>query len=180
MKKLLLMLCIVALLVPTFSSAQTVTTIASVQDTTGTGTGDSPFKDQDVTVTGIVSAESWAFGGTYFLQDGTGPWSGVMVYDPSHPNAYGDSVRITGTVVEYYGVTEIKDVTEYVILGSGKTVMPTLVTSGEIGTAGTMAEAYEGVLVQLQNVAITDSALGYGEWEVDDGSGPCRVDDNAD
>ena len=26
----------------------------------------------------------------------------------------------------------------------------------------------------------TNADLGYGEWEVDDGSGPCRVDDYAD
>jgi len=180
MKKLLLMLGIVSLLIPSFAFAQTVTTIANVQDTTGTGSADSPFKDQVVTVEGIVSAESWAFGGTYFIQDGSGPWSGVMVYDKDHSNAYGDSIRITGTVVEYYGVTEIKDVTEYVKLDSGKTVEPTLVTTGEIGTGGTMSEAYEGVLVQVQNVEITDPDLGYGEWEVNDGSGPCRVDDKAD
>ena len=179
MKKLLLVLFLVSVL--SYSAvAQTVTTIAAIQDTTGTGSGDSPFKDQVVTVEAVVSAESYAFGGTYYIQDGSGSWSGIMVYDPDHANAYGDSIRITGTVVEYYGVTEIKDVTEYVKLDSGKTVEPTLVTTGEIGTGGISAEAYEGVLVQVKNVTITNPDLGYGEWEIDDGSGACRVDDAAD
>ena len=179
MKKLLFVLFLACIL--TYSvNAQTVTTIAQIQDTTGTGTGDSPFKDQVVTVVGVVSAESWAFGGTYYIQDGSGPWSGIMVYDADHTNAYGDSVRITGTVVEYYGITELKDITEYVKLDSGKTVEPTLVTTGEIGTGGINAEAYEGVLVKVINVAITNPDLGHGEWEIDDGSGACRIDDAAD
>jgi len=179
MKKLLFVLFLLSVL--SYSvNAQTVTTIAAIQDTTGTGSQDSPFKDQVVTVEGVVSAEIWAFGSIYYIQDGSGPWSGVMVYDGGRENAYGDSVRITGTVVEYYGVTEIKDVTEYVKLDSGKTVEPTLVTTGEIGTGGINAEAYEGVLVQVQNAVITNPDLGYGEWEIDDGSGPCRVDDAAD
>ena len=176
MKKLLLALFLVFVL--TYSvSAQTVTTISAIQDTTGTGSADSPFKDQVVTVEGIVSAEVWAFGSSYYIQDGSGPWSGIMVYDGDRENAYGDSVRITATVAEYYGLTELTNVTEYVKLDSGKTVEPTLVTTGEIGTGGINAEAYEGVLVQVKNVAITNPDLGYGEWEVDDGSGPCRIDD---
>ncbi|MBC8182275.1 T9SS type A sorting domain-containing protein [candidate division KSB1 bacterium] len=179
MKKLLFVMFLVCVL--TYSvSAQTVTTISAVQDTTGTGSGDSPFKDQVVTVEGVVSAEIWAFGSSYYIQDGSGPWSGVMVYDGGRENAYGDSIRITGTVVEYYGLTEIKDITEYVKLDSGKTVAPSLVTTGEIGTGAINSEAYEGVLVQVNNAVITNPDLGYGEWEIDDGSGPCRVDDAAD
>jgi len=179
MKKLLLVL-ILAFVLTHSVNAQTVTTISAIQDTTGTSSGDSPFKDQVVTVEGVVSAEIWAFGSTYYIQDGSGPWSGIMVYDGGRVNAYGDSVRITGTVVEYYGVTEIKDITEYVKLDSGKTVAPTLVTTGEIGTGGINSEAYEGVLVQVKNVAITNPDLGHGEWEIGDGTGACRVDDAAD
>jgi hypothetical protein len=180
MKKLLVILFLVCTLIYSANAQVGITTIAAIQDTTGTGSQDSPFKDQVVTVEGTVSAESWAFGGTYYIQDGSGPWSGIMVYDPDHPNAYGDSIRITGTVTEYYGMTEIKNVTEYVKLDSGKTVPQTLVTTGEIGTGAANAEAYESVLVTVMNVNITNPDLGYGEWEVDDGSGPCRVDDAAD
>ena len=109
MKKLLFTLLLVCVLAY-FATAQVVTTIQAVQDTTGTGSQDSPFKDQAVTVEGVVSAESWAFGGSsYYIQDGSGPWSGIMVYDKNHPNAYGDSVRITGTVETYYQNPKVSD-----------------------------------------------------------------------
>jgi len=159
---------------------QIVTTISNVQDTTGTGNADSPLKDSVVTVIGVVSGESFAFDGKYYIQDGSGAWSGIYVYgDWDRDNAYGDSVRITATVNEYWGLTQLIDVTSYELLGSGKTVEPTLVTTGEIATDGSNAELFEGVLVKVVNVEITNDDLGYGEWEIDDGSGPFRVHDSA-
>jgi hypothetical protein len=159
---------------------QIVTTIAEVQDTTGTGSGDSKYLDSLVTVEGIVSGEIYAYGSTYFVQDGSGPWNGILVYDPDREMSYGDSIRITATVSEYFGMTQLSDVEGYELLGEGKTVEPTVVTSGEIATGGVNAEAYEGVLVQVVDAEIADPDLGYGEWSIDDGSGACRVDDAAD
>jgi hypothetical protein len=158
-----------------------VTKIKDIQMTTDPN-GDSPLNGQVVTISGIVSAEPYAFGGKYyFVQDSVGAWSGIKVYDPGRQVAYGDSVILTGTVKEFYGVTEITNVTYFAILDTvRKEVPPVLVSTGEIGTGGTMAEAYEGVLVQVRNVKITNPDLGYGEWEVDDGTGPCRVDDAAE
>jgi len=157
------------------------TNISDIQDTTGTGSGDSKLKGQTVTFTGIVSAESWAYGGSYyFVQDGSGPWSGVMVYDGDRENAYGDSVIITAEVIEYSGKTEMGNVTSYSKISEGHKVAASVVTSGEIGTGGSNAEAYEGVLVKVENVEITDGDLGYGEWSVNDGSGDVRIDDVAD
>jgi len=159
---------------------QIVTTIADVQDTTGgAGGGESHLMGKEVTVEGTVSAESWAFGnGWYFIQSGTGPWSGIYVWDENRGNSYGDSVRVTGSVDEYYDLTYIW-LSDYVKLDSGKTVEPTVVTTGEIGTNGSNAEAFESVLVRVKDVEITKPDLDFGEWEVNDGSGPCRVDDDA-
>ncbi len=181
MTKLLLIFCF-GLFLASAGFGQIVTTIADVQDTTGgPGDGTSHLLDSTVTVEGTISAERWAFDGRYFIQDGSGPWSGILVYgDWDRKNAYGDSVRITATVSQYNGLTQLASVTEYVLLDSGKTVMPTLVTTGEIGTGGANAEAYEGVLIQIADAAITNADLGYGEWEVDDGSGVCRLDDYAE
>ncbi len=181
MSKRLLLIGFVVVFLSSFSFGQIVTTIADVQDTTGgAGGGASHLDGQTVTVEGVVSAEIWAYGSSYYIQDGSGPWSGVYVYDSGRENAYGDSVRITATVSEYYDLTQLSTVTEYVKLDSGKTVTPTVVTTGEIATGGSNAEAYEGVLVRVRHVDITNPSLGYGEWEIDDGSGPCRVDDAAD
>jgi hypothetical protein len=38
-------------------------------------------------------------------------------------------------------------------------------------------EQWEGVLVRVENVTVTDDNLGYGEWSVSDGSGDVVVDD---
>jgi len=165
-----------------FSLGQTVTTIADVQDTTGgAGGGESHLMGEVVTVEGIVNAESWAYGGGWYcIQDGSGPWSGIYIWeDPARVNAYGDSVQITGAVDEWYGLTYIW-ASDYVKLDSGKTVEPTLITSGEIGTAGANAEAYEGVLVQVKHATISNPDLGYGEWEINDGSGACMIGTAAD
>lgn len=156
-----------------------VKSIYDIQYTTDVS-GDSPLKGQVVTIEGTISGESGAFGSSYYVQDAHGPWSGILVYDPDRVNAYGDSVRITATVSEYYGMTELGSVTEYVKLDSGKTVEPIVVTSGEIATGGTNAEAYEGVLVTVENADIVNADLGNGEWSIDDGTGACRVDDAAD
>jgi len=158
-----------------------ITPIASIQDTTGSGSDASVLKDQEVTIVGIVSAESWAYGNSsYFVQDAEGMWSGIKVYDADRGNAYGDSVMITATVSEYYGLTQLSNVTEYIKLDSNKTVEPVVVTTGEIGTGGANAEAYEGVLVTVENATITNGDAGYGQWLVDDGTGEVMLDDDAD
>jgi hypothetical protein len=172
----LTMICLVGGLM-----AQTITPIANVQDTTGSGSDASVLEGQIVTIEGIITAESWAFGNSYyFVQDDFALWSGIKVYDSGRGNAYGDSVRITATVAEYYGVTELTTVTEYVKLDSGKVVEPMLVTTGEIGTDGANAEAYECCLVKIVDVNITNNDAGFGQWLVSDGSGDVMVDDAAD
>lgn len=176
----LLQILFAILMVFGLSLGQTITKIYDIQYTED-ASGDSPLKGQTVTIEGIVSGESGAFGGsTYYVQDSIGAWSGIMVYDPNRNNAYGDSVRITASVSEYYGMTELGSVSEYVKLDSAKTVKPIDVTTGEIATDSVNAEAYEGVLVRVMNAAIVNPDLGNGEWSVDDGSGACRVDDAAD
>lgn len=180
MKRLILLLLVMSVFLSFALVGQAqVTKIKDIQYTAD-ASGDSPLKDQVVTISGIVTGEPYAFGGKYFfVQDSAGAWSGIKVYN-SGPVAFGDSVTITGKVKEYYGLTEIGDVTELIINDSAGVVMPPVtVTTAEIGTGGAMAEAYEGVLIKVMNVAITNPDLGHGEWEIDDGSGPCRVDDAA-
>lgn len=152
-----------------------IVTIADIQDTTGTGSDESKLKGQVVTVAGVVSAESYAFGGKYYIQDGTGPWSGVYVYDYNNDAAYGDSIMITAEVDEYYGLTELKNVSSFAVLSRDHEVIPTELTTAEVNE-----EAYEGVLVKVVNAEITDPDMGYGEWEINDGSGACVVDDKAE
>ena len=79
----------------TFMSAQTVThTIAEVQGELFS----SPLIEQVVTVQGVITA---ANDYSYFIQDGSGPWNGVYIYDNTNLPAVGDHVILQGEVVEY-------------------------------------------------------------------------------
>ena len=160
-------------------SAQ-VTPIKDVQFTDDPG-GDSPLKDQAVTISGIITAETYAFGGSkYYVQDANEPWSGIMVYDDGYKAAEGDSVTLTGTVIEYHNLTEITDVTEFTVEKEAVFgIEPMVVTTGTLNTDAGNAEQYEGCLVTINGADIVEEANKYGEWKIDDGSGVCVVDDAA-
>lgn len=181
MKNLVILSTVLMLLVG-LSFAQDITPIAEIQDTTGTGSDESAMIGETVTIQGIVSAESYAFGGSYyFVQDAEAKWSGIKVYDYERGAAYGDSVQITATVAEYDGVTELTDVTDYTIIDSTRhEVKPIEVATGDIGTGAAEAEAYEGVLLKVGQSEITNPDAGYGQWLIDDGSGEVMIDDAAE
>ncbi len=134
--------------------------------------GDSPYADQTVTTTGIVTAVE---AGNYnvFIQDGSGSWNGIMIYHPPIDVQLGDEVLVTGTVQEFYGWTEISPVTTCTVLSSGNPLPEPIV----LETVDISDEQWEGVLIQVEDVSVTNPDLGYGEFEIDDGSGPARVDD---
>ncbi|MCF7920694.1 MAG: carboxypeptidase regulatory-like domain-containing protein [Candidatus Cloacimonetes bacterium] len=140
--------------------------------------GDSPLVGQIVTVTGIVSAVNWyttAVTTHFCITDPEGgAWHGVFVYNFDFTVELGDEVEVTATVQEYYGWTELSSVTNVTILSSGNPIPPAIeVTTLEV--SGT--EAYEGVLVQVNNVTVTQDPNNYGEAFITDGSGECQTDD---
>lgn len=157
----LLLLTTLVLVASTFS-AQTIQEIQGEADA-------SPFENQTVTTLGVVIATS---GIGYYIQDGAGPWSGIYVYDDGAP-AVGDHVTVTANVAEYYELTEL-DFVESLIINSSENPLP----EPEILSTGDVAdEQWEGVLVRVEGATCTNTDLGFGEFELDDGSGPCRVDD---
>ncbi len=180
-------------------SGVTVTDIYDIQYTTD-ASGDSPLDGQEVTISGVVTAEFWGSSSNryLFVQDAAGPWNGVVCFEydgwdtfnfvsstgTTNSVAEGDSVTVTGTVDEYYcstcddGLTEIVDVSEVIIHGPAvNMISPTVVTPGQVMTGGTDAEAYEGCLVKVDSVTVDDPDLGNGEWLVTDGTNSLRVDD---
>jgi hypothetical protein len=134
-------------------------------------------------ITGVVTAARGTYSDNMFVvQQGSGTWSGIHVYDPSYsvPAAVGDSVILSGRVQEYYNLTELYLFTDcYTEVSSGNPVYETLVPTSEINSGSIYAESWEGVLVRVDSVTVTNGDLGYGEWEINDGSGPCIVDDAA-
>ena len=149
-----------------------VVSIYDIQYTTDPD-GDSPYEGQEVTTQGIVTAFFYDGGNRYtFIQDGTGPWSGLLLYKPDGYVNVGDLLEVTGTVSEYYGLTEIAEGTATVLSSDNALPASEVLPSGDVSQ-----EQWESVLVRVENVTVTDDDLGYGEWMVDDGSGGARVDD---
>ena len=144
------------------------TTIADIQTTDSGGEGDSPMLGQSVLISGIVTAVA---DNGYFIQDASGAWNGIFVYDTNTPDV-GDEVMIGGVVGEFYSQTQISDVSSFNISSSGNA--PEVIT---LQTGDVSQERYESVLVQVTDAICTDEDLGYGEWMVNDGSGEMRVDD---
>jgi len=134
------------------------------------GTGDeTPYYEQIVTTTGVVTSFN-NFG--YFLQDKAGARNGIYVYDPGRKPKIGDSLVITGMVKEYYFLTEISDLTEFVCIAKNVPLpQPAVITASQIG------EDYEGVLVRIVEAVCTYSTPweNYDMWRVDDGTGTLNV-----
>ncbi len=132
----------------------------------------SPYDSSQVLTRGIVTAQ---YGSYFVIQDGGGPWNGMWARGAVVP-PLNDSVTVRGRVTEsdgsgYAGNTLLADA---VLVESSPAGAPP--AAAVVSTAAACSEAYEGVLVQVGAVC-TNPELGYGEWEVNDGSGPGRVDD---
>lgn len=140
----------------------TIQTISEVQGEQAA----TPYDGQEVTITGVVTGN---FGDGFFVQDGNGPWSGIFVYDVLNP-IIGDSVILTGTVTEYYDLTEIVDVTDYYLISRGNDLPePIVLHINEVG------EEYESVVIQLNAIECTNEDLGYGLWEATDATGSMGI-----
>ena len=157
---------LLSILFLTFSYFSFGQTIAEIQ-----GTGDiSPYEDLVVTTTGIVTA---VVSNSYFIQDGTDIRSGIYIYDQNNTPALGDEVTLTGTVDEYFELTEIVSVTAFTVNSSNNTIPePIALTSTAANN-----EDYEGMLVKVIDAICTNADLGFGEWEINDGSGPIVIND---
>ena len=137
--------------------------------------GDSPHINKQVRVSGIVTAIDFLqdFKG-YFLQDSSSTWNGIYVYDPDRDSTEpSDSLTIVATVAEYYNVTQVSCVVEYIKNSTGNILPDPLV----ITTGVTDPEQYEGVLVTVENAECTNNDMGDDEIELNDGSGAIIVDD---
>lgn len=133
-----------------------------------------------VTVTGVRN------NGFYAQEPAGGAYSGVWVYggndfqDTWGVLAVGDNVSFAGLYIEFNDLTEIDVSTsvapDITILGPGVEIVPEEVALADLADAA-VAETWEGVLIQTPAVTVTDPDLGFGEWEVGDGTDAVRIDD---
>lgn len=144
-------------------------TVYDVQYTTDPD-GVSPHYGENVVVEGVVCATLWKGYASFFICDPDGgEWSGVLVYDGNDEYGYdlteGDFVVVSGYVDEYYGMTEISNLTDVTTQSSGNTVPdPVVITTSQLASE----ECYEGCLVRVNDVTVTQEQNEYGEWYVDD------------
>ncbi len=143
--------------------------IFDIQFTTDPG-GASPEDGNFVVTTGVVTAVEDG-GDAVWIQDGEGPWNGLYLFAPSSAPPVGTEVIVSGTVSEFFGLTEIAFGAVFVV-GPGDVPEPALLPTGAVAD-----EQWEGVFVATTDVTVTDADLGFGEWLIDDGSSGVRVDD---
>jgi Secretion system C-terminal sorting domain len=162
------------------------------------GSGYSGYNGYQVTVSGVVTADSSDINGNetgtlsgpqVYIQNGQGPWSGIEISGTEVYQVHrGDAVTVTGNVDENYSVTEISgidDPSNITITGTQQVPDPQVLATSTIDllSSGTVqAEQWEGVLVKYQNLTVTDGNAdgdpgpngngnyNYGDIMVADGS----------
>jgi hypothetical protein len=148
-------------------------------------TGQSAEVGNPVNIEGVVTAEPGLYNaGLMAIQSAAGFWNGVHCFDETGTAqlSRGDSVRISGTVTEYFERTEVEFFGQSAvqILASNRPLPgPSVIGAGNLTTGAAIGETYEGVYVRVNNVVVGSTTLGFGEWEITDGTGTCRVDDDA-
>ena len=162
-----------------------VTSIYDIQYSNNAGSADedcypSSLSGQNVSVTGVVSlVKDFSSYPNFFIQDNTSSdWGGVYVYvQESDALSVGDEVSFTAEVDEYFGVTELKNVSNLQLLSSSNDVNSVTISSGELGLNCGDGEKYEGMMIDLSNLTVESIDSQYGSVYVNDGSGTAKIDD---
>ena len=138
----------------------------------------SPLVGQEVSINGIVTAEFWGSDDRKFMhvQDANGPWNGIVAYEAEGWDQFawtddsgaliegpgeGDLVSLTGTVNEFYELTQLVDISVGVVHASSDddlVILPSEILAGDIG------ESYEGCLIEFSGAMVSEEANQYGEW----------------
>lgn len=141
--------------------------------------GNSPYNGQSVTVQGIVTAIKR--GHYFYIGDpGGGPWSGLYVFHGNTSNLVelGDMVKLTGTVTEYYNLTELISITSSEVLSQNNPIPITPLSTNDLPFNNNRSEQYEGVLVRFNDVQIKSVMDDYGQYKIADSSNvQAMVDD---
>ncbi|MFT5585299.1 MAG: hypothetical protein ACI9VR_002887 [Cognaticolwellia sp.] len=134
-----------------------------------------------VTITGFATTDEDEF--SFFINDGYNqPFHSVMVFSDSEIQAgvkRGDQVTVTGTVAEF--TTSADSITQIVVtaaedisvIDSGNAIDWADLSTTDLADPAT-SEGWESHLVRVSAVSVTNTDLGFGEFEVD---GSLAIDD---
>ncbi len=119
-----------------------------------------------------------------WIMDPTGAaqYNGLYVYRGSNPGALpqnyevGTVITVAGTVTEYFGLTELTNITAMQVVGAAPVEALRGVNYATLSDDNSN-EPYEGVLVELQNIPVNEIDVDeYGTFTVG-GQNPLRVGD---
>lgn len=159
------------------------TSIYEIQTVPEEAEGDaSPLVGQQVRTAGVVTGVFFPpdEDALYVIEDVRGgPWSGVWVRaQAADVPVRGAHVALTGTVREYFGRTELFQVDPASITVHSLVnplPAPVEISTIDIATGRPSAESYEGVLIRVGPVTVTnanpDAPDDFGEWLIADTSG---------
>jgi len=115
--------------------------------------------------------------GAAFDENGV-PQSGIYVYMPGSSvtvASRGDLIDIVATVGSFGGSLQLINPSSITVHSSGNTLpSPVVVDPADIAFGGADSETYLGVLVQVNNVTVTDAVNEFGEFGL---TGGVYVDD---
>jgi|ERR1700757_865030 len=146
--------------------------------------GNSPFFGQSVLQTGGIVTNrivgSTGPSGYYVQTTGSSAWGAALVFDQTNaPNVnIGDSVTFGCSVDEYFNMTELVSVTNFVNVSSGHPVTALGQTTYSVNTQTLAQEQYEGFLVKIENATINTYSANYGQGTMTDvySGVPCTFD----
>ncbi|MCP4353705.1 MAG: ExeM/NucH family extracellular endonuclease [Desulfobacterales bacterium] len=160
-KILLIALCLVSIMRTECNAS--FTPIRTIQ---GNG-AETPVAGQTFTVKGVVVGdfqETGKLSGFFVQQEDADTDSdettseGIFVYSSSFPVNEGDLVSVTGQAVEYYGLTELKNITNVTIISTGNT-LPTPAKIELPLINDTWLERFEGMRITLpQKLTVSDNS----------------------
>jgi PKD repeat protein len=119
-----------------------------------------------VTIEGIVTSGP-EYGSLKFIQDATG---GMALYGTELSYfRMGDEVRVTGELTDYFGLLELTNFSQYLLLSSGNPLpAPESISVSQLG------EQYESKMVRLDQVVFVDGGNAFNSatnYFLSDGSG---------
>jgi len=139
----------------------------------------SPLLLQNVNITGVVMAVNPSNSKQFYIQDADSLWSGIFVTNSGQAVSRGDSVSLNGQVSEddFGGYTYLTGISGLTIHSAGAVIYePKAITTGMLSqTCNDSAEAYEGMLVKISALTVTQVLDEDGRWKVDDGSGAMYI-----
>ncbi len=126
--------------------------------------GDSDYFGRLLKTQGVITGFD---GYGFYMQDSTKAWNGIYIFASDFIAGLnvGDDVIVEGTVNEYFGLTQLKDLTAVNVVSSDNPVPDALLVA-----VTEIAEPYESVIIRANELTCVSTELYHGAWRVVNGS----------